>query len=526
METLAIEPRPLPPSMALIHRLLSLQGTMIEHGLETLLVLERLPALLNLPSYRVGPGVVTKADLAARMALLKKYLLARLGVLSRFSELLRVYTRISGYTEPVLRELLQEIRRLKTAYHTTDAELSDSVSVPPETLRRSVVRLVVNYLLHGQTMENALQYVLDLLQWLAGCGENSLLAVQKLGAVPELFDLNNAHVCLDILLLYGRAYPKEGLQLSWLHQSLQKEFLFDPESRLESTTELNVNLILKRINDKELNMSPQSFSDFECKVLDFMEYVTFHIWSIQLVLPLVITSMATMRVNLFYYKCVEKVRETPLRRLLEGWDQAASTLSDDLAAFTKILVEKGTRGLSRPSIAEECIARIKTFVAFLRTFVEHEAVAIMHEYRLVHPFPVVFKEQYHFVSKLQTYISHADELLGTIENDALTALIESFDIHSNNSSYLQTLSQGLPLSLDSLDSQSATNTSMSPTTSSSPRTEDSLSTRRYRFERAHSLVSDTFFEVVLFEQRFNYELKIAESIKSLGLDQKHEKVQK
>lgn len=520
MASLAFATQQLPPKMALIHKHLQLQDHLVEHGLKTLLVVERLPVLLNLPQYRVEQPLVSTADLTARMALLKKYLLTRLGVLDRFSELLSVYLRISDYTEPVLQSLLQEVSRLKANYKQMESEDVISLSTSAETLHNSMVLLVVHYLLPGQVMENALQYVLDLLKWLPQCDKDSLLATQKLAVVPELFDLNNAHVCLDILLLYGRAYPHEGIHLYWLHQSLQKEFLFDPESKLESTTELKVNHILKCINDKEQNMSPQSFSDFECKVLDFMEYITFHIWSMQLVLPLVCTAMATIRAKLFYYGCVESVCEKSVRRLLAAWDQSAANLRDELAAFNNVLVEKGTRGLSKTSLAEDSIARISVFVAFLVTFVRHDVVDIMDKQRLIHPFPVVFKDQYHFVSKLQTYITHTQELLATVENDTVNALIESFDIHSNNSSYLQTLSHSLPLSLDSQDSQRASNTSITPTTTlSSPRTEDSLSTRRYRFERAHSLVSDTFFEVVLFDQRFKYELKIADSIESLLVQQ-------
>lgn len=221
--------------------------------------------------------------------------------------------------------------------------------------------------------------------------------------VTDLYDELHAAVNIGFCELnvgnYQDLYPR------WAHDPMQyelfralvvKELSFNPD--VNEQFELNYeNSILRRILNNEIDRSPHLFSDEECKVLDVMEIITFH---------LDLMFMVGYLLRQFCAIYSRKAGNLQMDNLVGLMLLVLDTMDTDIV---NALVDGGTVGLSN---LDNFHQTLKVLSDFRSTLVSFAYTAHVPQGSLF------FKEEYHFVDVLRKYVDSLGLLLTLVEIDA------------------------------------------------------------------------------------------------------------
>lgn len=431
-----------PSNLLIFDVLMSVQEGIFEYFISSITFLDK--ELPNLMNDKVSFNSTTNImELSKRLDLIRKFK-EKIKYLDKFDQVFKIFQTIFNFIEGDLNHMLTTIK---------DQDGDELTNVFFHSIFASFTQ--------------SLEFSLDN-SWIE-IGDNE----EKLNEMYEILDDLNPDIAISLCKInisnYGQLYSQwkaDPIHFELFTTSLKKELSFNPALNYNFDLEYD-NSILRKIVNNELNTSPNSYNEEECKVLDVMEILTFHIDSCEMICLLI-----SKFHNIVIKKEKGKAIETNVPLDKNVLNELQVFLKDKIASSIRCLVDGGTMGLSKYTNLTKILDTLTEFNSILQKFTRISFNKVQF----------FFKEETHFVDVLDKYHDSLELLLNLVLADSCGAKNEVIDINKDE------------------------------------------------FEELDLTVKDCFFDLTYFNQRFRYEEKIADLVlqvdfeavvKSLGAEREH-----
>lgn len=234
MSTLLENSSDLPANLELIVKLIHFQEHLFLYSIKSFDLLNELPNLTNSQSFKISQISIKTQDLVQRQQILEKYH-DKLGVLTKFSELYQIYNKLNAFTKPILTQLFDEVKQIKSIFEeiTIDSEEESTTAktTDEQIMRNNIKHFMIQYLFPRLIFEKSVLFLLNQ-DDLSLCEDDDLLTDAKHYDFPDADDLSvqNITTIKPVIKSYVKIYNlNNSKHLYCFYQSLKKELLFDPE---------------------------------------------------------------------------------------------------------------------------------------------------------------------------------------------------------------------------------------------------------------------------------------------------------
>lgn len=430
-----------PPSVFLLENLLVGQEKALHYFEEGISFLtEKLPELMRCDVEPALQNLQPSKEVISSEIVKLKEGYRKIGTLKSLEQSKEQY-------ESVCQPLVQDFKVLQNTMNDLEGKLD----------KNSVTYAFFKFLFQNQQYKSIIQFYLRFM------ARTSNLILDDESAIQEnLSIITDMEECMTSNIEYAETVVKSYLVIYSLDDeneaecfksSISKEISFDPNLKEEYEDKCE-NKILRGILNNEAESSPNSFSDEECKVLDFMELATFHVDTTSKIAYLIRTIVATTTAKIDYLKY--QSHQIDLNNLAT-YKNVFLNFEERMEHFASQLISKGTIGLSQPSQASTLISFLNEFERILKPVILIIKQVSVNIGRSIPSKKEFIKEEAHFSEALNSYLNSLTKLNRFIGSRSIALIID---------------------------------------------------TDKIEFENLDSQLKNNFFELIYFNQRLSYELDI------------------